>query len=89
MASEFKIKQYNEQINDFIKECKDFLEHLKKFKDQIKCIVPLKDQEVHYYKQFVDFLVKYEETNMKKTVPGDPVVCLLVGENRVDLKLAL
>jgi hypothetical protein len=41
---------------------------------------------VQYYKDFVDFLVKYEESNLKKIQPGDPFKGLLIGDNRIDLK---
>ena len=67
MASEIKIKQNNDAINDFVKECGEFLLHLKKFKKQVKIIVPIKEQEVNHYKDFVDFLIKYEELNVKKS----------------------
>ena len=36
----------------------------------MKVIVPMKDQEVMYYKNFVDFLVKYEEVNEKQLNKG-------------------
>jgi len=43
MANEYKIKEYNMRINEFVKDCKDFIDHLKKFKKQIKMIVPIKE----------------------------------------------
>ena len=53
----------------------------------MKAIVPIKEQEVQYYKEFSDFLVRYEETNGKKAKAGDPaVVQLLTGDSKVDLK---
>ncbi len=53
----------------------------------MKAIVPIKEQELQYYKEFSDFLVKYEETNAKKAKGNDPVVVqLLTGEGKVDLK---
>ena len=76
---DLKIKQYNEGIQDFVKECKDVLDHLRRFKKQIKMIVPIKEQEVIYNREFVDFLVKYEEINLKKPRPDDPFIALLVG----------
>lgn len=66
MANELKIKHHNEKINDFVKDCRDFIDHLKKFKKQVKLIVPIKEQEVMHYKDFVEFLIKYEELNVKK-----------------------
>jgi len=98
MASEHKLKQYNDgksylsnivAINDFVRDCKDFTEHLKGFKKHIKMIVPIKEAEVVYYKEFVDFLVKYEDSNSKKHRGGDPSVQLLTGDGRIDLKSQL
>jgi hypothetical protein len=87
MAGEFKIKAHNEAINEFVRECKDYLEQLQAFKKHVKAIVPIKEQEVQYYKEFSDFLVRYEDTNGKKAKAGDPaVVQLLTGESKVDLK---
>ena len=86
MAAETKIKQNNDSINDFVKECGEFLAHLKKFKKQVKVIVPIKEQEVIHYKDFVDFLIKYEELNVKKANQDAAPISLLSGENRVDLK---
>lgn len=67
MASDMKLKQYNSDINDFNKDCGEFIAHLGKFKKQIKMIVPIKEQEVMHYKGFIDFLIKYEEINVKKS----------------------
>ena len=50
------------------------MEHLDGFKKHVKVIVPIKEAEVTYYKEFVDFLCKYEETNQKKLRIGDPSV---------------
>ena len=86
MAAEVKIKQNNDAINEFVKECGEFLVHLKKFKKQVKVIVPIKEQEVIHYKDFVDFLIKYEELNVKKATPDLPQVNILIGDNKVDLK---
>lgn len=66
MAGDLKLKGYNEHINDFVKDCRDYLEHLKSFKKHVKVIVPIKEAEVTYYKEFVDFLIKYEDSNTKK-----------------------
>lgn len=55
-VDEFLINKYNVQINDFIRDCRDFMENLKRFKKSIKMIVPIKEQEVQYYKDFLDFL---------------------------------
>lgn len=53
------------------------MENLKKFKKSIKTIVPIKEQEVQYYRDFIDFLQKYEDGNIKKATPDDPFVSLL------------
>lgn len=67
MAGDFKIKGYNEVINEFVKDCKELIMNLKTFKHHIKTIVPIKEQELGFYKHFVDFLGKYEEVNSKNT----------------------
>ena len=74
MAGEYKIKAHNEGINEFVRECKDYLEQLSIFKKHLKMIVPIKEQEVQYYKDFSDFLQRYEETNAKRAKPTDPQV---------------
>ena len=89
-AGDLKLKSYNESINDFVRDSREYLEHLKHFKKHLKVIVPIKEAEVSYYKEFVEFLIKYEETNAKKQKPGDPaMIFLLTGEQRVDMKTKL
>lgn len=40
-----------------------------------------------HYKGFIDFLVKYEELNVKKAKENMPFTAnILVGDNKVDLK---
>lgn len=49
----------------------------------------MKDQELRYYKQFADFLQKYEESQEKSTVTlGDKTlqVKLIAGDTKVNLK---
>ena len=89
MADDIKLKSYNEGINDFVRDCRDYLEHLHGFKKHMKMIVPIKEMEVNYYRDFTDFLIKYEETNAKKVHPGDPTISLLTGDHRIDLKAQL
>jgi len=61
--------------------------HLKSFKKHIKVILPIKESEIHYYKQFVDFLIKYEEINSKKAAGSDQqIINLLIGDNKIDIK---
>lgn len=55
----------SESISEFVRECKDMILIMKQFKKQIKVIVPIKEQELGFYKHFVNFLVKYEELNAK------------------------
>lgn len=70
-ADESKIKHYNEHvINAFVKECQGLLQALTNFKNQMKIVVPIKEQEVNTYRSFVDFLVKYEEVNGKAMAAG-------------------
>lgn len=85
MAGDIKLKSHNEAINEFVRDCRDYLEHLRGFKKHVKAIVPIKEMEVSYYKEFSSFLVKYEETNMKKVRPGDPSIQLLTGDSKIDL----
>ena len=42
------------------------MDHLKNFKQHIHQITPMKETELKYYKQFADFLQKYEEGNEKE-----------------------
>lgn len=39
-----------------------------------------------HYKDFVDFLIKYEEMNVKKVAQDLAPVNILVGESKIDLK---
>lgn len=61
-----QLKELNSKINDFVEDCKDLLDHLRKFKSSVKDIVPIKEKELQYYSTFTNFLVKYEQTNLKK-----------------------
>ena len=62
---EKRVEQYNQDINEFVKEQKILMDYLKNFKQHIKDIVPIKDEELKYYKQFAEFLVKYEDHSDK------------------------
>ena len=71
-----------------MKELKEVSEHLKKFSGATKEIVPIKEREIAYYKMFVEFLCKYEETNLKKATQQDQAVGALVsGHNPVKTSL--
>jgi hypothetical protein len=50
------LNKYNQDINDFVKEQKILMGHLKNFKQYIGQIVPMKEAELKYYKQFAEFL---------------------------------
>ena len=67
------------------------MDHLRNFKGHIKQIVPMKQQELAYYKQFADFLQKYEESNekSKSTLGGGDHVKLVSGDNKAHLKYKL
>lgn len=43
MATDIKLKHYNDRINDFTRDCGEFISHLRKFKKQIKMIMPIKE----------------------------------------------
>mgnify|MGYP001587106143 CR=1 FL=1 len=79
-------------MNEFVKDCKDLFFILKLFKKQIKVIVPLKEQELAFYKHFVEFGIKYEELNSRNVkfhgeFALDINVNLLTGEGKtMDLK---
>jgi hypothetical protein len=53
-------------VNEYVKEQKILMDHLKDFKKHIKQIVPMKEAELRYYKQFTEFLNNYEETNERQ-----------------------
>jgi hypothetical protein len=73
-----------------VREQRDYMEQLETFKKQVKAIVPIKEMEVSHYKEFADFLVKYEENNAKKAKMDDPLtVKLLTGDSKMDLKQKL
>lgn len=43
---------------------------------------------MQYYRDFIDFLQKYEDGNLKKATPDDPFTSLLQGhgDGKMDLK---
>jgi hypothetical protein len=47
---------YNHEIHNFVKEQKKLLDNLRNFKSHISNLVPMKEQELKYYKQFAEFL---------------------------------
>ena len=59
---------------------------MRAFKKHIKLIVPMKEEELKYYKQFADFLNKYEETNEKHVGNTDKPVKLISGDSQSALK---
>lgn len=65
-TNEAKIKHINMQINEFVKETKDLIGTLKGFKKNLKVIVPIKEQEMHFYKNTIESILKYEEISNKK-----------------------
>ena len=80
-GGEYKLKEYKNIIDEFVKDCKELQVILKFFKKQIKTIVPLKEQELSFYKHFVDFAGKYEDINARNI--------RLHGDQAVELNLAL
>lgn len=46
----------------------------------------MKEEELKYYKQFADFLNKYEETNEKHVGNTDKPVKLISGDSQSALK---
>ena len=55
------------------------MDHLRGFKSHIQNIVPMKEQELKYYKSFADFLQKYEEGSEKQSSN--------LGQNYKNIKL--
>ena len=55
------------------------MDHLRGFKSHIQNIVPMKEQELKYYKSFADFLQKYEEGSEKQSAN--------LGQNYKNIKL--
>lgn len=47
---ESTVAKYNAEITEYVKEQKILMEHLKDFKSHIKQIVPMKEEELRYYK---------------------------------------
>ena len=66
VTNEAKAKEVNMKINEFVKEIKDLISILKTFKKSLKAIVPIKEQEMAFYKNAIDSLIKYEEISNKK-----------------------
>lgn len=46
---EREVRQFQDEINDFIRDQKELMTHLMSFKKTLKMIVPLKEQENQYY----------------------------------------
>lgn len=65
------------------------MNHLKNFKTYIQAIVPMKEHELRYYKQFADFLKKYEEAQQKTSAQiganDDKLVKLASGDSAANL----
>ena len=78
---------------EFAREQKVLKEHLRNFNGHLNHLVPMKEQELAYYKQFAEFLNKYEDTNEKsrtalaRTDGGDiPIIKLVSGDTKAHLK---
>lgn len=60
--------------------------HLKQFKKHTKIIVPIREQEMAYYKSYIEFLIKYEEVSNKKGM-DEFSATLITGEaKKIDMK---
>ena len=73
------------------------MDYLKNFKEHLHRIVPMKEQELKYYKQFAEFLQKYEEGSVRLNEQGNAVssstqnlsmahVRLVSGDTKAHLK---
>ena len=56
------VGRFGHEISQFVLDQKTVLTHLIAFKKQLKAIVPIKEQEMKYYKDFAQFLEKYEDS---------------------------
>ena len=79
------------EITQFVSDQKALLTHLIAFKKQLKSIVPIKEQEMQYYKDFAGFLEKYEDSkNAKSNELGSLAhVRLISGGEQDALKIKL
>lgn len=84
-----KVTQYNADITEYVKEQKILMDRLKDFKKHIKQIVPMKEEEMRYYKQFALFLNQYEEVNEKSAGPSEKPIKLISSDNQASLKVKL
>jgi hypothetical protein len=88
--TEIALKELNIKINDFVADCKELLEHLRKFKSSAKDIVPIKEKELQYYSTFTNFLVKYEQTNLKKANKEQmQIMCLVSDPKKLNIQQKL
>jgi sorting nexin-1/2 len=61
-----KVRELNDFVLvPFVRESQALLQSLTAFKNQMKVLVPIKEQEVAHYRQFVDFLGRYEEVTAR------------------------
>lgn len=66
-----QVENFNKNaINAFVKESQVLMTSLQQFKLHMKVIVPIKEQEVYHYKNFVEFLGKYEDLNQRSQKAG-------------------
>lgn len=59
------IRDFGDEVTNFVKDQKDLLATLTSFKKQLKSIVPIQEETNSYYKSFAGFLEKYEESRDK------------------------
>ncbi|TNV81241.1 hypothetical protein FGO68_gene10278 [Halteria grandinella] len=70
-GDDYQVENFNKNvINAFVKESQVLMTSLQQFKLHMKVIVPIKEQEVYHYKNFVDFLCKYEDLNHRAQTAG-------------------
>lgn len=69
------------------------MDYLRSFKGHITSMVPMKEQELRYYKRFAEFLQKYEDGNEKSedtsanmTGTAKYSVKLITGDSKAHLK---
>lgn len=84
-------KIFLEETLEFIADQKLLLTHLQSFNEKLRGMLPIKQAEKEYYKQFSVFLSRYEETKNKKSNKTGELahVQLISGEGQDNLKAKL
>lgn len=85
------LKIFLEETLEFINDQKQLMVHLQSFNERLRSMLPIKQAEKEYYKQFSIFLSRYEETKNKKSGQKGELahVQLISGDGQDNLKAKL